>query len=299
MGQAPPFRHVAVVGRYNSPGIAAPLRRLVEFLAGRGLAVTIDAETARAAPLPGHPVADGEALARQVDVVIVLGGDGTMLSVGRLLAPFDKPMIGINQGRLGFLTDVPLSQMEQVLSEMLAGNYSEEGRVLLTAEIAREGVPLGQALAFNDVVLSRGESGGMLDCTVKIDGVFVYAMRADGLIIATPTGSTAYALSAQGPILHPHVPCLAMVPVAPHALTNRPIAISDSSEVTITLLHGPEAGLHCDGQAHFHLREGDTIRVARSPHRVRLLHPPSYDYFAMLRQKLHWSERPDKDFSHD
>jgi NAD+ kinase len=239
-------------------------------------------------------MASGEALGRSADLVIVVGGDGTMLSIARLLAPFDVPIIGINQGRLGFLTDIALSEMETVLPQMLDGDYTEEARSLLTAEIVRAGAVLGRAPALNDVVLSRGESGGMLDCDVRIDGEFVYAMRADGLIVATPTGSTAYALSAQGPILHPQVPAFTLVPVAPHALTNRPIAISDSSQVVITLLRGPEAGLHCDGQAHFHLHERDAIHVRRSPHRVRLLHPKSYDYYSMLRQKLHWSERPEK-----
>lgn len=290
---AQPFHTVALVGRYNSPGIAAPLERLAQFLSGRGLKVTLEAETARAAPLSGYTQAAGEALGRSVDLVIVLGGDGTMLSIARLLAPYDVPIIGINQGRLGFLTDIALSDMEPVLDDMLAGNYSEEARALLATDIVRQGTILGHALALNDVVLSRGESGGMLDCEVRIDGQFVYAMRADGLIVTTPTGSTAYSLSAHGPILHPHVPAFALVPVAPHALTNRPIAVSDNSHVVITLLRGPEAGLHCDGQAHFHLHEGDAIQVRRSPDRVRLLHPRGYDYYSMLRQKLHWSERPD------
>jgi NAD+ kinase len=287
------FRNVALVGRYNSPGIDVPLRRLAEFLAGRGLAVTLETETARSAPLTGYPTASGEALGRGADLVVVLGGDGTMLSIARLLAPFDVPIIGINQGRLGFLTDVSLSSMEESLSQMLAGNYTEEARALLVAEIIRDGELVSRSLALNDVVLSRGESGGMLDCDVRIDGQFVYAMRADGLIVTTPTGSTAYAMSSQGPILHPHIPAFALVPVAPHALTNRPIAISDNCQVVVTLLRGPEAGLHCDGQAHFHLREGDAIHVRRAPNRVRLLHPPGYDYYSMLRQKLHWSERPD------
>lgn len=290
---AQPFHTVALVGRYNSPGIAAPLERLAQFLSGRGFKVTLEAETARAAPLSGYTQAAGEALGRSVDLVIVLGGDGTMLSIARLLAPYDVPIIGINQGRLGFLTDIALSDMEPVLDDMLAGNYSEEARALLATDIVRQGTILGHALALNDVVLSRGESGGMLDCEVRIDGQFVYAMRADGLIVTTPTGSTAYSLSAHGPILHPHVPAFALVPVAPHALTNRPIAVSDNSHVVITLLRGPEAGLHCDGQAHFHLHEGDAIQVRRSPDRVRLLHPRGYDYYSMLRQKLHWSERPD------
>src|SRR5439155_26304404 len=152
---------------------------------------------------------------------------------------------------------IALSDIESVLPDMLAGNSFEEPRSRLETEIVRDESILGRALALNDVALSRGESGGMLDCDVRVDGQFVCTMRADGLIVTTPTGSTAYALSAQGPILHPQVPAFALVPVAPHALTNRPIAISDNSRVLITLLRGPEAGLHCDGQAHFHLHERD------------------------------------------
>jgi NAD+ kinase len=292
------FHTVAIVGRYNSPSIAAPLKRLAEFLTGRGLTVILEAETARAAPLPAYAAVSAEEIGPAADLVIVLGGDGTMLSIARQLAPHDVPIIGINQGRLGFLTDVALSDMEVVLADMLAGQYSEEKRILLASEIVQDDTVLHRALALNDVVLSRGESGAMLDCDVSIDGQFVYAMRADGLIVTTPTGSTAYALAAQGPILHPQVEAFALVPVAPHALTNRPIVVSDQCEIVIKLLRGPETGLHFDGQSTFQLHEGDAIRLRRAPHRVRLLHPRSYDYFSMLRQKLHWSETPDKLYPH-
>ncbi len=295
-GSAPEirFRRVALIGRYASAGIAEPLVQLAEFLAKRGHEVVLEAETAAYTPLPGYPSASATDLGARVDVAVVIGGDGTMLSIARRLARYDVPLVGVNQGRLGFLTDVPLATMEDALATMLAGRYVEERRSLLEATIRRAGGDDGTTVALNEVVASRGSQGGMIDLAVEIDGVFVYAMRADGLIVATPTGSTAYALSASGPIVHPHVPAILLVPVAPHALTNRPIAIADTCTVTVTLWRGKDAGVHCDGQAHFPLAEGDAVRICRSAHAARFLHPPDHDHFAMLRRKLHWGETPEQ-----
>jgi NAD+ kinase len=283
-----------LVGRHVSPGIAEPLSRLAAFLAARGHDVVIEAETARSTQLAGFPTAPPEALGMRVDVAIVVGGDGTMLSIARRLAPLDVPLIGINQGRLGFLTDIPIARMETTLAAMLAGRYIEERRTLLAAEVVRADGTIDAAFALNDVVLNRGGGGTMIDCAVEIDGRFVYAMRADGIIITTPTGSTAYALSAGGPILDPQVPAFALVPVAPHALTHRPIAIADTATIGLTLERGRDAALHCDGQAHFALAEGERVTVRRAPHTARFLHPEGHDYFAMLREKLHWSETPER-----
>jgi NAD+ kinase len=291
-GQA--FATVALVGRQASPAIGEPLSRLAAFLAARGHRVLLDAETAKSAAVAGCTAASTAEIGREARLAIVVGGDGTMLSAARRLAPFGVPLIGINQGRLGFLTDVALSAMEPTLAAMLSGAYVEETRTLLDAELIRAGGGAERALAFNDVVVNRGALGGMIDCGVKIDGRFVYAMRADGLIVATPTGSTAYALSAQGPIVDPMVAAILLVPVAPHALTNRPIAVRDSAVIEISLLRGKDASLHCDGQADFAMAEGDRVVVRRSEHRVRLLHPKDHDHFAMLRQKLHWSETPER-----
>jgi NAD+ kinase len=293
---AQPFSTIALVGRYASTGIAEPLERLAAFLTGRGHRVLLDAETAQLTPLPGYPAAPLAQLGREAKLAIVVGGDGTMLSIARRLAGFDVPLIGINQGRLGFLTDIALADMESALAAMLSGAYVEESRTLLRAQVARRTDAGGEqsALALNDVVVNRGAQGGMIDCAVTIDGRFVYAMRADGLIVATPTGSTAYALSAQGPIVEPGVAAILLVPVAPHALTNRPIAVRDSVVVEIELLGGKDASLRCDGQANFPLVEGDSVIVRLAEHRVRLLHPKDHDHFAMLRRKLHWSETPEK-----
>jgi NAD+ kinase len=207
----------------------------------------------------------------------VVGGDGTMLSFARQLAPFDVPLIGINQGRLGFLTDIPLPQMTDTLAPMLDGRFVEQRRTLLTMTLARRDGGREETLALNDVVVNRGSLGTMIDCAVSIDDRFAYAMRADGIIVATPTGSTAYALSAGGPILAPQLPSIVLVPVAPHAV-----------------MQGRDAGVHCDGQGHFSLAEGDRVTVARAPFHARFLYPEGHDYFKTLREKLHWSATPER-----
>jgi NAD+ kinase len=288
------FARIAIVGRYASPSIAEPLTALVTFLRSRGHAIVVEAETARYTTLDDLPTADAETLGAAVDLAVIVGGDGTMLTVARKLAPYDVPLIGINQGRLGFLTDVPLARMTALLGSMLDGAFVEERRTLLAATIERAGKPDEEVLALNDVVVNRGSHGSVIEIGVDVDDRFVYAMRADGVIVATPTGSTAYALSAGGPIVDPAVPALALVPVAPHALTYRPIVIAESSRVTISLQRGIDAAVNCDGQAYFALAEGDRVRVRRAARSARFLHPPKHDHFAMLREKLHWSETPER-----
>ncbi len=283
------FPRIALVGRHASPGLAQPLSRLAAFLAERGHQVLIEADTA---PLPGYPSIAADAFTGAIDLAIVVGGDGTILSIARQVAPIDIPLIGINQGRLGFLTDIPFDRMEGALAAMLAGRYHEQLRTLLTVSVVRTDGGGDQALALNDVVVNRGALGSMIECEVEIDGRYAYRLRADGIIVATPTGSTAYALSAGGPILAPGLACLLLVPVAPHALTHRPIAIGDDASIAITVVRGRDAAMHSDGQAHFPLDEGDRVTVARAPFRARFLHPAEHDYFATLREKLHWSETP-------
>ena len=288
------FPRVALVGRYASPDLAAPLTRLAHYLRATGRTVILEGETAHHAPLPGYPTAAAEELGASVDMAIVLGGDGTLLSIARRLAPAGVPVIGINQGRLGFLTDIPLARMEATLDAMLAGRYVEERRTVLAATVVRAQGVTDEAFALNEVVINRGSLGSMIECAVEIDGRFVYTMRADGIIVATPTGSTAYALSAGGPILDPQLASFLLVPVAPHALTHRPVAISDSAKIAITVVRARDAGFHCDGQAYFTLAEGDRVLLSRATHAARLLHPEGHDYFAMLREKLHWSETPER-----
>jgi len=290
------FPRIALVGRHGSPDVSGPLANLAGLLRGRGHTVLVEYETARWAPLPNCPVVDPSDPGANVDLAIVLGGDGTMLSVARRLAPAGVPMIGVNLGRLGFLTDLPLARMEPSIVEMLDGRYVEERRSLLAARIERVGddMRVEHSLGLNDVVVNRGALGSLIEYAIEIDGRFVFAMRADGVIVATPTGSTAYSLSAGGPIVAPEVPAFALVPVAPHALTHRPIAVPDSATIAITVQHGRDASVHCDGQAHFELGEGDRVVLQRAPFQARFLHPEGHDYFAMLRQKLHWSETPER-----
>ncbi|MBK8761475.1 MAG: NAD kinase [Sulfuritalea sp.] len=286
------FRRIALIGKYRSPEIAESLRALAAQLSALGREIMIEEATAAAVGSNGYAVANYEALGAGADLAIVLGGDGTMLNAARQLARFDVPLVGINQGRLGFMTDIALDAMEGSIEALLAGQFVPEQRVLLDAEVLRDGRREFATLALNDVVVNKGDTGRMIELDVKVDGELIHVLRADGLIISTPTGSTAYALSANGPILHPSVAGIAIVPLCPHALSNRPITVSDGSRIDIGLLPTHDARVHFDGQGRFDARAGDVLRVARSRHSITLLHPPGYSYFAMLREKLHWSSTP-------
>ena len=286
---------VALIGKPRSAEIVEPLIALCDCLRGKGMRVLMEEATATtAAEARDHAdaaVAYG-ALCEQADVAIVVGGDGTMLDAARHLAPCGVPLLGVNVGRVGFMTDISRAEMLAGIDELLGGKLVEERRFLLRAAVQRDGEQLCEALAFNDVVMNKGEVGRMIELEVRVDGEFLYVLRADGVIVATPTGSTAYALSANGPILHPAVPGIAIVPLCPHALSNRPITIPDGSIVEMILLPGYDARVHFDGHGVFDARAGDCVRVERAPHAVTLLHPRNYSYFAMLREKLHWSSTP-------
>jgi len=286
------FRTVALIGKYQSREIAESLLSLAAFLRGRGVTVLLEETTATAVGASDYAVAGYETIGERADVAVILGGDGTMLNAARHLARFEVPLVGINQGRLGFMTDIALGAMTESIAAMLEGKFLREQRFLLRAEVLRDGEPAFQTLALNDVVVNKGEIGRMIELEVKVDGELIHVLRADGLIVATPTGSTAYALSANGPILHPSVPGIAIVPLCPHALSNRPITVSDSCTIDVALLPPHAARVHFDGQTRFDARAGDVVRIARSRHHITLLHPPGYSYFAMLREKLHWSSTP-------
>ncbi|CAI08845.1 putative inorganic polyphosphate/ATP-NAD kinase [Aromatoleum aromaticum EbN1] len=287
------FRVVALIGKYQSPEVAEAVLRIAEFLRVRGLDVWIEQGTASSIGMAGQfAVASYEEIGAQADLAVVLGGDGTMLNTARRLSQHGVPLVGINQGRLGFLTDISRDEALPKLGEILEGRYTEESRAMLDAEVLRAGHRVFQTLALNDVVINKGDLGRMIEFDLSIDGEFVYTQRSDGMILATPTGSTAYALSANGPILHPNVGGIALVPLCPHALTARPVTLPDTSHIEIVLLPQHDARIHFDGQARFDARAGDRLRVTRSPDVVRLLHPQGYSYFAMLREKLHWSATP-------
>lgn len=291
------FGHVALIGKYHAalaPAMAASTRTTLEeiaaFLASQGCRVVVESDTAANAALSGYPTLDVGAIGAQCDLGLVVGGDGTMLGIGRQLARHGVPLIGINQGRLGFITDIPLDQYRNVLPPMLAGEYVEDERTLMQARVMRDGECVFEAQAMNDVVVNRGATSGMVELRVEVDGHFVANQRADGLIVATPTGSTAYALSAGGPMLHPSNPGWVLVPIAPHTLSNRPLVLPDVVEVVIELVSGRDASANFDMQSLASLVHGDRIVVRRSQHKVRFLHPKGWTYFDTLRRKLHWNE---------
>ncbi|MDX1669512.1 MAG: NAD(+)/NADH kinase [Limnobacter sp.] len=281
---------VAVFGKHKSS--AAPLwKGVAKLLQQHGYSVLVG-NNAKQCENTQFELADIETIREKADIAVITGGDGTFLGIARQLAGYQIPLIGINQGRLGFLTDIRHDEIDPILLNTLAGEHFVEKRSYLSGRLIREGRIEAECLALNDIVISRGIVGGMVELNVEVDGKFMYDLRADGLIVSTPTGSTAYSLSADGPILHPSLAGLVMVPVAPHALTNRPIALPDSSTIVIEVTGGKQTGVHFDMQNNFRARVGDTIEIRMAESPIELMHPAKYDYFAMLRQKLHWSASP-------
>lgn len=285
-------RTIALIGKYHSPEIAESLRSLGQYLSERGVSVLVEADTATNVGESRWMTGDFQFIGAHADLAIVLGGDGTMLNAARHLARYKVPLVGVNQGRLGFMTDIARCDMLSCMEDLLDGRFVPEERLILDAEVIRDGKEVCANQALNDVVMDKGAIGRMIEFELFIDGEFIYNLRADGLIISTPTGSTAYALSANGPILHPTLGGIALVPLCPHSLTNRPITVSDRCEIELRVIQSADARVHFDGQVAFDIRPDDCVRMRRSAYNVCFLHPPGYSYFAMLRQKLHWSKRP-------
>jgi len=273
------FRRIALIGKPRSAESESSLQQLREFLRKRGCEVLPEGENAGAA---------------KADLAIVIGGDGTMLAAARELVRHHVPLVGINQGRLGFMTDIGLNDMQSGIGAILDGKYAIEERSLLEAEITRAGKSMLRTIALNEAVIGKGSQGRLIEFELRVDGEFVYRLRADGIIVATPTGSTAYALSAQGPILHPTVPALTLVPLNPHTLSARPVSVSDRCVIEIVMVHSIDARAHFDGLALHDMVEGDRLILKRSADAVRFVHPPGYHYFATLREKLGWSEAIEK-----
>lgn len=283
------FGTVALIGKYNSPEIAQPVLALARFLQSRGVNVMIDRLTASHIAECPYPVLSLEELGVRADLAIVLGGDGTMLNIARTFAPYEVALVGVNQGRLGFLTDISLDTMFETIGKILDGDYVTEERMLLEAQVHSGGKRVFDVLAFNDVVVSKGVKGSMIEFEVMVDGEPIYNQRSDGLIVATPTGSTAYALSSGGPIVHPSLQVISLVPVCPHKLSNRPIVISSDCTIEIVVHSADDPRAHFDSHSHFDLREGDRVVVRRYRHTISLLHPVGHSYYAMLREKLNWN----------
>ncbi|MFN3304852.1 MAG: NAD kinase [Roseateles sp.] len=282
------FRHVAVVGKHQAPGIRPVLEEIAQFLCSHGLDVSLEADTALNTGLTDYDALSPAQLGAACDLAVVIGGDGTMLGFAREMARHGVPLLGINQGRLGFITDIPIERWRESLAPVLAGDYEVEPRAMLEGAVLRDGESIFSGLALNDVVVSRGSTAGMVELRIEVDGQFVANMRADGLIVASPTGSTAYALSAGGPIMHPSIAGWLLAPIAPHTLSNRPIVLPDSGEVRMEIVAGRDASVNFDMQSLTSLLHGDTITVRRSRHQVRFLHPKGWSYYATLRRKLRW-----------
>lgn len=283
------FRHAALVGKYNALGSRNVLDAVARFLIAQGLEVSMEHETALNTGLTDYGALTPAELGQCCDIAVVVGGDGTMLGIARQMARFNIPLVGINQGRLGFITDVPIGEFASALAPMIAGSYEEEHRTMLEGGVWRDGEVIFEAFALNDVVVSRGATSSMVELKIDIGGEFVANLRADGLIIASPTGSTAYALSAGGPILHHSIPGLVLVPIAPHDLSNRPIVLPDAGEISVEIVAGRDVSANFDMQSLASLLHGDRITVRRAAFQARFLHPPGWSYYATLRRKLHWN----------
>jgi NAD+ kinase len=287
---AKPFSHAVIVGKYQAQGMRELLGDIAQFLVQAGLQVSFESTTAQRTGLTGYPSVPAAGLGANCDLAVVVGGDGTMLGIARELARHDIPLVGINQGRLGFITDIAVGQFREVLAPMVAGDYEEEHRSMLESDVWRNGERIFEGLSMNEVVVSRGATASMVELKIDIGDEFVANLRADGLIVASPTGSTAYALSAGGPILHPGIAGWVLVPIASHTLSNRPIVLPDTGEIRIGIVAGRDASANFDMHSLASLQHGDLVRVRRSGHKVRFLHPRGWSYYATLRRKLRWYE---------
>ena len=286
------FRNIGVVGR-DGHGVAETLDRLVTFLASRDLTVILGDCIAPLIDNQALRVCPRKMIGEICDLVIVVGGDGSLLSVTRTLSRSDAPILGVNRGRLGFLTDVSPDELEAQVGSVLDGQYSIEKRFLLDVEIKRGGEPHGKGDALNDVVVNSGTSGHMMEFDLFVEGELVYHQRADGLIVSTPTGSTAYSLSAGGPIMHPKLDAIVLTPMMPHTLSSRPIVIDGNSEIKIKISSQNQAPspVTCDGQETISALQGDTVYVRKKPHKMRLIHPLDHSFYASCRDKLGWGRR--------
>lgn len=287
------FRIVGLLARSESEQALYSMRQLIHFLHGRDCTVIVDKSIAGSLAEMGLQAASAAQMGDACDLVIVVGGDGSLLGAARTLARYDVPVLGVNRGHLGFLTDVLPSEIETRVGQVLDGEYTTERRFLLDMEVRRGKTVVGEGSALNDVVLLSGDSVHMIDFELTIDGHFVYGQRSDGLIISTPTGSTAYALSGGGPIMHPRLDAMVLVPLNPHTLTSRPLVVDGNSEIKIQITTEKVKPLvSCDGTAGTRLQLDDVIAIRKKPHRLQLIHPPGHDFYQACRSKLGWSTRP-------
>ncbi|MAZ66399.1 MAG: NAD(+) kinase [Kangiellaceae bacterium] len=286
------FRHIGIMGKQNQ-GAHETIASVRQLIIDMGLQLSVAKDIAISMRLPESEAVEPEALGEQCDLVIVVGGDGSMLNAGRLLTDSQVPVLGINRGHLGFLTDIRPKDVRHKVAQVLEGQFTEEPRFLLSADIIRRGKSVHKGSALNDVLLYSGAIARIIEFEVYIDRHFVCSVRSDGMIVSTPTGSTAYALSGGGPILHPHLDTIVLVPMCPHTLSSRPICIDGNASIELVVSsnvdHNPKVS--CDGQVHFEVEPNDIISIDKKDQKLRLIHPLDHDYFHVLRTKLGWGTK--------
>jgi NAD+ kinase len=282
------FSTIGLIGKSGDPSVAPTLRSLCDYLTGRGCRLILDPSSAGHLGKPEAQAVPRDELGAQCDLVVVVGGDGTLLDAARSVAAHDVPLLGVNLGRLGFMVDVLPVEMLQTLDAVLAGKYVREERLLLSASVTTGSRTLGPFHAFNDVVVRNRDFARVIEFDTYMDGTFISHHRADGIVIATPTGSTAYALSGGGPVLHPSLDALALVPICPHTLSDRPLVLKADRSIEVVISAEMQALVTCDGQINQELNADDRVRIRRAERNVQLIHPQGYDYFKILRTKLQW-----------
>ena len=290
------FRNIGLIGRVDSEPVRESVRALVELLERRDVTVVLEEDTSLALALPNastshsYQVATRQLIGEVCDMVIVVGGDGSLLGAARDLARHDVPVLGINRGKLGFLTDIAPDDIESGVTQVLDGHYEIESRFLLETELKRDGAVVGQSDAFNDVVSHSGQAPKMLNFELYIEGEFVYSQRSDGLIVSTPTGSTAYSLSGGGPIMHPRLNAIVLVPMFPHTLSSRPLVIDGNSEIKIIVAESNPTSprVSCDGQVNIGVHPGDVLYIRKKSRKLKLIHPEGHSFYETCRDKLGW-----------
>jgi len=286
-----PFKKIGLVGRSRQRGLTGVLRQLLDLLEARGLDVILQDNLGDVVPDHLQRLATLDEIGQEADLVVVVGGDGSLLSAARTLAQYDTPVLGVNRGRLGFLTDIMPDDIATQIPAVLEGDFERESRFLLGVDVRRDGQVAGHGDALNDIVVNSGTSAQMIEFELYINETFVYRQRADGLIVSTPTGSTAYSLSGGGPIMHPTLDAIVLVPMFPHALSSRPIVVDGNSEIRVDILsrNRIRPPVTCDGQVNVKARPGDSVHIHKHPHQLSLLHPRGHSFYASCRDKLRWS----------
>ena len=284
------FKRISLITNSSAAEVVETLNSVIEFLQSQNIAIELDETCAQIIDPKDLPVVTADKLGVDSDLAIAIGGDGTMLKAAHLVCGHGIPLLGINRGHLGFLADIPAETFTRHLEEILKGNYAEDERFLLYSEVHRDNELICVNFALNDVVIQKWNVARMIDFETYVDGIFVHKQRSDGLIVSSPTGSTAYALSGGGPILYPSLDALVLVPICPHSLTNRPLVINGNSKVEIIIgtwdIH--HARLTCDSEIAVELKSGDHVLVEKKNQTIRLIHPADHDHFAILRAKLRW-----------